>query len=79
MGGKSFEYPYDVIHEVVIDHIVCFIIVVKIFPIVGVNAMGRKLLGELGSSIAEVFPRSLTTAVFHWSGKVRRVQHVVCY
>lgn len=38
------------------------------FPSHDVSAMGRKLAGVVGSSAAELFPISLTTACFHCVG-----------
>jgi len=39
---------------------------VKSFPMQNVTAMGRKLDGDVGSSIAEGFAISLMAAIFHW-------------
>ena len=43
-------------------------IVVKSFPTHGVSAIGLKLEGVEGSSIAAGFPSSFTEATFHWAG-----------
>ena len=39
---------------------------VKSFPMHDVTAMGWKLDGDVGSSIAEGFSISLMAAIFHW-------------
>ena len=37
-------------------------------PMHEVSAIGRKLLGEVESSSAELLPTSLIAASFHWDG-----------
>ena len=48
--------------------------VVKILPMHGVSAMGRKLVGLVASSAAGPLAISLTAAVFHCTGMNEYVQ-----
>ena len=43
-------------------------------PMHEVSAIGRKLLGEVEPSSAELLPLSLMAASFHWDGMAESVQ-----
>ena len=49
----------------------------KTLPIQDVRAIGRKFLGDLGSSSAFFFPRSLNTPTFQAVGTSFTAQHVL--